>query len=503
MRRLSTITQAFREAGAMSELMPFVGFVDDAVFLTKGGDLGLVLELKGVDYECLDAAQREAVTTRFEAALRLWDEHTRLYQYVLKRRRVGIHEASHPHPAVDRLLRRRQGFLQTHDAELFTVSLYLVVVAASPATAGAWLAEARRACRAPAATLREWLSTDRTLVRIDDDLTRRTRQLRHKVDAFVLQLADTVAPRVLDREEAFTVFRRLVNYQPEKADGVRLRADAVLDYDVCDSTLECHRTHLRLDDACVRVLTLKEPPTQTVPLLFQALYEIPSNLLLVSVWQREGQGAIRREIHARRRHFHNARVALTSYVTDQHPAPGDLLIDDSAVALVRDLGAALTELTLQGRYFGTYTLSVVLWDDDPAALERSVGACFKAFAAHDAQVTDERYNLLNAWLAVLPGHEAYDVRSLHLLNTNYADLALLFAQGPGAATNLHLGREALAVVDSAQGTPYYLNLHVDDVGHTLVLGATGSGKSFLLNFLVAHLQRYSPRALIFDLGGQL
>ena len=81
-----------------------------------------------------------------------------------------------------------------------------------------------------------------------------------------------------------------------------------------------------------------------------------------------------------------------------------MLVDDSAAAVVRDLGAALTELTLQGRYFGQYTLTVVLYDRDPVALERSVGACLKAFAAHDAQVTDERYNLLNAWLAVLPGN---------------------------------------------------------------------------------------------------
>ena len=49
-------------------------------------------------------------------------------------------------------------------------------------------------------------------------------QLRHKVDAFVQQLEDTVAPRVLSKDEAFTFFRRLLNYTPEKADGVRLRA---------------------------------------------------------------------------------------------------------------------------------------------------------------------------------------------------------------------------------------------------------------------------------------
>jgi type IV secretion system protein TrbE len=449
----------------------------------------------------LDAEQRETVTRRFEVALRLWDEHTRLYQYVLKRNRVVPSNTGGAPTAVHALLQRRHAFFESRRAELYSVELYLVVLMETGQQSEAWTSRAQRAFRAPMTTIRDWFSTSRTIFRLDADIERKRVALRQRVDAFALQLMDTVRPRILPKQEAFTFFRRLVNYDPLKADAVRFREDAFLDFDICDSALECHRTHLRLDDEYVRVVTLKEPPAQTFPHLFQGLYEIPSNLVLVSEWQREGQGAVRREIHAKRRHFHNARVSLTNYVTETSPAPSDLLVDDSAAALVRDLGACLTEITLQGRYFGQYTMTVVLYDCDPATLQRSVAACTKAFAAHDAQMTEERYNLLNAWLAVLPGNAAFNVRSMHLLNTNYADLSLLFSQDAGATCNTHLGREALATLDTTQGTLYHLNLHVDDVGHTMVLGATGSGKSFFLNFLIAHLQRYRPHTLIFDLGG--
>src|SRR6185369_6071873 len=106
--------------------------------------------LGGVDYECLDAGQREAVTKRFEVALRLWDEHTRLSQYVLKRNRLAWPEVSHAHPAVDALLRRRRTFLAGKAADLYTVELYLVVLTEATRASEQWRAHMRRALRAPA-----------------------------------------------------------------------------------------------------------------------------------------------------------------------------------------------------------------------------------------------------------------------------------------------------------------------------------------------------------------
>jgi type IV secretion/conjugal transfer VirB4 family ATPase len=207
-------------------------------------------------------------------------------------------------------------------------------------------------------------------------------------------------------------------------------------------------------------------------------------------------------INSKRRHFHNSKTSLGSHLsTTPQAAPRDLLIDDGAVALVGNLGACLEEIEVHGRYFGEFSMTVVLYNKDWSRLRAAVAECFKTFAAHDAHLTEERYNLLGAWLAALPGNRAHNLRKLWLLNTNYADLSLLFTPDRGAVRNEQLDTEYLAILETAGGTPYFFNLHYKDVAHTLVLGATGSGKSFLVNFILTHLQKYEPVTFIFDLGG--
>src|SRR5205823_1449674 len=68
----------------------------------------------------------------------------------------------------------------------------------------------------------------------------------------------------------------------------------------------------------------------------------------------------------------------------------------------------------------------------------------------------------------------------------------------GRARNDHLQDESLAVMTTHQRTVYHLNVHVGQVGHTLITGRIGSGKSYLLKFLIANVQKYDPFTIIFD-----
>ena len=168
---------------------------------------------------------------------------------------------------------------------------------------------------------------------------------------------------------------------------------------------------------------------------------------------------------------------------------------------MRDLGEALKELEVHGHYFGEFSLTVVVYDLELTKVETSCAEVYKVFSVHDAQLYDERYNLLNAYLATIPGNRAFNLRRLLITNANYADYSFFFTLHTGERRNDHLGAEYLAVLETNHKTPYFLNLHHRDVAHTVILGRTGSGKSFLLNFLITNLQKYEPYTFIFDLGG--
>ncbi len=488
------------EAGALSSQLNLFGFIDEHTFLTKSGDLGVVLHVRGVDYECLDHGQLNEVARRFEAALRVFDEHYRFYQYILKRDAPEIPHQDYPdQPVLQEAISNRVRFLKRKSGEMYTLDIFFVILYEGARHEGKRF---RNVFKHPVETAQQLFSATKSALFLEAEITRACGMFANKVRSFLVQLEDTAKPELLKKDAAFGFFRRLLNFAPHKSGTVRLKHDTFLDYYVCDSNLECHRGHLRLDDYYVKVLTLKEPPAQTWPHVLRSLYEIHANCIVASEWQRVTNFDARREIQSKRRHFHNSKSSMTNYLGNGQPNPQEMLIDDAAQALVSDLGSCLRELEVNGNYFGRFSMTLVLYAKDRLqAVETAMAEAFKVFSNCDAVLLEENYNVLNAFLATVPGNWAYNLRYMYLLNTNYADLSFLFTLATGERENSHLGAEYLAVLETEHGTPYYLNLHYQDRAHTIVLGATGAGKSFFLNFLLTNLQKYKPYTFIFDLGG--
>jgi type IV secretion system protein TrbE len=504
MLKLARIVKNYQEAGALNGQINLYGFLSDQVFLAKSGELGVILEVRGVDYECLDGASIDALTKRLESAFRLFDENYRIYQYLFKRNNPCVPYQLYGNAIVDAAILNRIRYLEAKSDRLFSLSLYYVVLFEGSRTARTntnLLAEIPERPLEAFGELRAWFSTQKQIVLEERELSRTESILLQKTRSFLLQVGDFVSVRLLDKQDVFRVLTQILNFAPQKIEQARLKHDTFLDYYVSGSHLECHRGYLRVDDYYVKVLTLKEPSAQSFPLILKRLLEVQANFHVVTEWKKEEAGKTRRVIQAKRRHFHNTKRSFFSQVNLNDAPAQDVLLDDSKESQVRELGEGIKEIELRGNYFGQFSLTVVVYDLEMAAVERACAEFYKVFSVHDGQLYEERYNLLNAFLAAVPGNYAFNLRYLYLLNTNYADYSFLFTLDSGHPRNDHLRQEYLAVLETNHGTPYFFNLHHRDVAHSLVLGRTGVGKSFLLNFLITNLQKYAPHTFIFDLGG--
>src|SRR5713101_5530736 len=93
MFRLTQALRSYREAGSLNEQINLFGFVDNHTFLTKSGDAGVVLAVKGVDYECLASREIDNYTKRLESAFKILDDKCRYLPVPLQRQR-----SRHPVP---------------------------------------------------------------------------------------------------------------------------------------------------------------------------------------------------------------------------------------------------------------------------------------------------------------------------------------------------------------------------------------------------------------------
>jgi len=90
MLRLDKVIKPWKESASLNDHINLYGFWNETAFLTKSGDLGMVLSVPGVDYESLDRSEQEYAVKRLEAALKAFGPGFHVYQYLFKSNRPDI-----------------------------------------------------------------------------------------------------------------------------------------------------------------------------------------------------------------------------------------------------------------------------------------------------------------------------------------------------------------------------------------------------------------------------
>src|SRR5262249_10360472 len=155
-------------------------------------------------------------------------------------------------------IRNRVAHLQAQSEKLYSLTLYYVVLYEGFRYKTSLVKSLATLLSAPAKAVREMtdlFSAHRQVTFIDSQIKAALTLLLYRAESFMSQLQDLCQLRLLQKDQIFVFFKRLLNFAPYKVDFAKPKYNAFLDYYVADSTLECHRGHLQVDDYRVRVLT--------------------------------------------------------------------------------------------------------------------------------------------------------------------------------------------------------------------------------------------------------
>jgi type IV secretion system protein TrbE len=251
----------------------------------------------------------------------------------------------------------------------------------------------------------------------------------------------------------------------------------------------------------LRTLTLRGLPDATWPGLLDELNRLPLEYRWVVRWLPFEKAEAQQELGKKRRHWWSKRKGIAALLREAVWQQETKLVDSDAENQSLDADVALQELGSDAVSFGLFTATITVWDESEAAIDEKVKLSGRAIRSQGFVAVEETLNAVESWLSSLPGQCYANVRQLPVSSLNLIHMLPLSAVWAGPVRNKHLDGPPLLVARTSGATPFRLVLHQGDVGHTLVVGPTGAGKSVLLALMALQFRRYTgARIVLFDKG---
>jgi type IV secretion/conjugal transfer VirB4 family ATPase len=476
------LTEYRQRPALLADWLPWAGLVAPGVVLNKDGSFQRTARFRGPDLDSATQGELVATTARLNNALRRLGSGWALYVDAERRPAADYPRSNFPEAlswVVDE--ERRAAFEES--ASHFESRYHFTLQYLPPEES-----------RARAANL---LYENRSSTGVD---------WRERLAAFIAEtdrvfdLLDGVMPEIAWLQDADTLSYLHATVSPRAYPVAVPEVPFHLDALLADAPLLGGLAPM-LGDAHLRVTTVRGFPTSTWPCVLDDLnrlgfaYRWSTRFLCMDKAEAEKELArLRRQWFAKRKNV----IALLRETLFQQESP---LVDTDAGNKAADADAALQELGSDQVAFGYVTATLTVLDTDATAADEKLRMAERVIQGRGFVTIPETLNAVEAWLSSIPGNAYANVRQPIVSTLNLAHLMPVSAVWAGPERNRHLDGPPLVVTRTEGSTPFRLVTHVGDVGHTLVVGPTGMGKSVLLALLALQFRRYpGSRIFAFDMG---
>ncbi len=474
-----------KRPAALADWLPWAGLVAPGVVLNKDGSFQRTARFRGPDLDSATEGELVAVSARLNNALKRLGSGWALFVEAERRPAAPYPSASFPDPLswlVDE--ERRAAFDDSGD--LFESVYRLTLACLPPEEAQAKAASLLFESTAPRGV--NWRDQRDRFVEATERLA---------------GLLEGVLPEFgwLSDEETLTYLHDTVSTRrhPVAVPEIPFHLDALL----ADAPLTAGLAPM-LGTAHLRTLTVRGFPTSTWPGLLDDLNRLAFPYRWVVRFLCLDKAEAERELGKRRRQWFAKRKGVVTLLRETIFQQESPLVDSDAANKAADADEALQDLGSDAVGFGYVTATVTVWDEDAQIADERLRLAEQVIQGRGFVTAPETLNAVEAWLSSLPGHLYANVRQPVVSTLNLAHLMPVSAVWAGPERNAHLDGPPLLITRTEGSTPFRLTTHVGDVGHTLIVGPTGAGKSVLLATLVLQFRKYADAQItVFDKGGSI
>ncbi|TNE34251.1 MAG: conjugal transfer protein TrbE [Alphaproteobacteria bacterium] len=472
-------------AAHLADFLPWAALVSEGVVLNKDGSFQRTARFRGPDLDSATPAELVATTARLNNALRRLGSGWAIFVEAQRVPALDYPDSTFPDPVstlVD--MERREQFRE--EGSHFESRYYLTLL---------WMPPPEDAARAEG-----WLYEGRSNSCVDPwellgSFTDRSDRVLNLVEGFMPEV------RWLDDAETLTYLHSTISTRRQRVrvPETPMHLDALLADEALTGGLEP-----KLGEEHLRTLTVTGFPSVTFPGLLDELNRLAFEyrwstraIMLDKTDATKLLTKIRRQWFAKRK---SVAAILKEIMTNE----ASTLLDSDASNKAADADTALQELGADYAGMAYVTATVTVCDRDPAIAAEKLRLVEKVIQGRDFTCLVEGMNAIEAWLGSLPGHTYANVRQPPISTLNLAHLIPLSAVWAGPERDEHFGSPPLLYGRTEGSTPFRFSLHVGDVGHTLIVGPTGAGKSVLLALMAMQFRRYeNAQVFAFDFGGSI
>ena len=490
----------FRDkAKALPDLLNWAALVDDGIVLGKDGSLLAGFFYRGQDVASSTDAERDYITAQVNAALARLGSGWVTWQDAVRMPAGAYSPAhlSHFPDAITAMIDRERRDHFTKEGAHYESEYALLMLYTPPRRRNSKLAD---------------------YIYDDDDLDRAVEPASRLLEQFKRAIGD-----MEDSLGGVITLRRMSSFMVEDAHGKTHMRDELVNYlqfcltgdpspvnvppiamymDAYIGGIEAFPGETpRIGDNFVACVAIDGFPPESYPGILDVLDHLPIAYRWSSRMIYLDQHEALAELGKYRRQW---KQRVRGFWSQVFKTQGGVVNEDALMMQAQTEGA-MTDANSSLVTYGYYTPVIVLMGPSRAELVENARMVVREIRREGFSARAETVNTMEAFLGSLPGHPIPNIRRPLLHTLSLADMLPLASVWAGRENNpcpfYPSDAPPLLHASTHGATPFRLNLHVGDVGHTLIFGPTGAGKSTLLGTIAAQFRRYAGgRITAFDKG---